>query len=76
MKEKIAPIFIIVIVLTLVVLYAGAVFIMLMGMGPLMTAFGIVFAIAGTGAAAALIVTLKRRLKEIEEDKNDDYSKY
>ncbi len=76
MKEKIAPVFIIMIAVTLVVLYAGAVFILLMNMGVLMSAIGIIFAIAGTGAAVALIITLKRRLKEIEEDKNDDLSKY
>jgi hypothetical protein len=76
MKQKFAPIFIIVIALVLVMLYAGAVFIVLLNMGPLLTFVGIVFALGGTGVAVALIVTLKRRLKEIEEEKDDDYSKY
>ena len=76
MKQKIAPIFIVVMVIVLVILYAGAVFIVLLGMGPLMSAVGIIFAVAGTAVAAALIVTLKKRLKEIKEDEKNDYSQY
>lgn len=76
MKQKIAPIFIVTLIVVLVILYAGAVFIILLGMGPLMTAVGIIFAVAGTAVAAALLVTLKKRLKEIKEDENDDYSQY
>jgi membrane associated rhomboid family serine protease len=76
MKEKIAPIFIIMIIVVLVILYAGTVLIVLLGMGPLMTAVGIIFALAGTGVSVALLVTLKKRLKEIKEDSENDYSKY
>ena len=76
MKKKIAPIFIIMLIVVLVILYAGAVFIVLLGMGPLMTAIGVVFAVSGTAVAAALIVTLKKRLKEIKEDEENDYSQY
>ena len=50
--------------------------IILFGMGPLMTAVGIIFAVGGTAASIALLVTLKKRLKEIKEDKDNDYSKY
>jgi hypothetical protein len=76
MKQKIAPIFIVVLIIVLVILYAGAVAIVLLGMGPLMTAVGIIFAVAGTAVAVALVVTLKKRLKEIKEDEENDYSKY
>ena len=76
MKDKIAPIFIIMIIVVLIILYAGTVLIILFGMGPLMTAVGIIFALAGTGASVALLVTLKKRLKEIKEDSENDYSQY
>ena len=76
MKEKIAPIFIVMIIVVLIILYAGTVLIILFGMGPLMTAIGIIFAAVGTAASIALLVTLKKRLKEIKEDKDNDYSKY
>jgi membrane associated rhomboid family serine protease len=76
MKEKIAPIFIVMIIVVLIILYAGTVLIILFGMGPLMTAVGIIFAVGGTAASIALLVTLKKRLKEIKEDKDNDYSKY
>ncbi len=76
MKQKIAPIFIVIVIIVLVAIYAGAVFIALLGMGPLMTAVGIAFAVVGTVVAVALIVTLKKRLNEIKEDEKNDYSQY
>ena len=76
MKKRIAPIFIAIMIAILVILYAGVVFIALMGMGPLMTTIGIVFAVVGTIVAIALIVTLKKRLNEIKEDEENDYSQY
>ena len=76
MKKRIAPIFIAVLAIVLVILYAGLVLIVLFGMGPLMTTIGIVFAVAGTGVAIALVVNLKHRLNEIKEDEENDYSKY
>ncbi len=76
MKEKIAPIFIVMIIVVLIILYAGTVLIILFNMGPLMTAVGIIFALVGTGASVALLVTLKKRLKEIKEDSKNDYSQY
>lgn len=76
MKKRIAPVFIIIMAVLLVIIYAALVVIMLMGMGPLMTTIGIIFAIVATSVAIALIVTLKKRLKEIKEDEENDYSQY
>ncbi|MCK5128907.1 MAG: hypothetical protein KAQ68_03565 [Clostridiales bacterium] len=76
MKKRIAPIFIAIMIAILIILYAGVVFVILFGMGPLMTTIGIIFAVAGTAVAIALIVNLKNRLKEIKEDEENDYSQY
>lgn len=76
MRKRIAPIIIAVIAIVLVLLYAGTVAVVLLGTGPLMSAFGIIFAIAATIVAIALIVTLKKRLNEIKEDEENDYSQY
>jgi len=76
MKKRIAPIFIAIIAVVLVILYSGFAVIVLLGLGPLMTTIGIIFAVAGTAIAIALIVTLKKRLNEIKEDEENDYSQY
>lgn len=76
MKKRIAPVFIIVITVIIVIIYASLVTVILLGMGPLMTAIGIIFAVVGTCVAIALIVTLKKRLNEIKEDEENDYSQY
>lgn len=76
MKKYIAPVVITLIVLAVLASYAlGIRYIIFSAIGTGIIA-AVLIMLAITGLAAALIVTLVRRIKEIRKDEKDDFSEY